>query len=406
MCNARGPNPMSLAIISALFLGIFLGIFTGILPGFHINLLATLLLSISAFLLIYFSPFTLSIFIISIAITHIFLDSLPSTFLGAPNEDYALASLPAHALLLQGNAYQAVIYITIGALSSIAIFAILSPLLIPFSQFLYPLISKFIPYILIAASTFIILKERNKLLALLIFLLSGTLGLSILNTPINQPLLPLLSGLFGVSILILSIRNKPIIPPQKTDFPEINKKQFAKAALSGFLSSIFLGFLPAITSSQSSTIAASFQKLKRNAFLILTGFTSASFAMLSIIALFSISKTRAGFLVVISQLLEKINFQQTATFILTALITASLAALITIKLAKYFSGIINKLNYQFICIIALLFIITLTTIISGFIGLLILATAASLGIIPQLNRISKLTLIGSLILPTILFFLL
>src|SRR3989344_1675485 len=249
------------------------------------------------------------------------------------------------------------------------------------------------------------LPDNKKMIKAGIFLLSGSLGLIILNLDVKQPLLPLLSGLFGTSILILSIKNKPVIPQQIIEFPKIEKKEFIKAIFLGFLSSITLGFLPSVSSSQSSAISSSFQRLKRNTFLILTGFTSASFAMLSLIALFSIEKTRSGFLVVISRLLPEIKIKEITIFILTALIAASTASIITIKLARYFSRIITKINYQLICILALLVIIILVTIISEPLGLLVLITSTALGTIPQLKRISKVTLIGCLILPTILFLL-
>jgi putative membrane protein len=65
-------------------IGISAGIFTGIIPGIHINLISTLILSISPLLLKYFNVYSLMVFIIAMSITHSFLDSIPSIFLGAP----------------------------------------------------------------------------------------------------------------------------------------------------------------------------------------------------------------------------------------------------------------------------------------------------------------------------------
>ena len=158
---------MVFKILLTLLLGLAIGIITGILPGIHINLLSVILLSLSSFLLLHFQPLTLAVLIISIAITHIFIDILPSTFLGIPNEDYALASLPAHRLLLQGHAYQAVILTSLGALSSIVLFSLTSPLIIPLIKAIYPILKAFIPYLLILASLFLILRENQKFLALI-----------------------------------------------------------------------------------------------------------------------------------------------------------------------------------------------------------------------------------------------
>ena len=65
---------------------------------------------------------------------------------------------------------------------------------------------------------FMILKEigfRKKSWAFYLFLLSGVLGLLVLNMPnLRQPLFPLLSGLFGTSTLVLSLNQNVKIPKQ------------------------------------------------------------------------------------------------------------------------------------------------------------------------------------------------
>src|SRR3989344_8546289 len=115
---------MFIEILLAIILGIFIGIISGLIPGLHINLLAIILFSSSGILLKYFPSSTLAIFLISIAVTHIFINIIPSIFLGAPSEDYSLASLPGHRMLLQSKAYSAVILTVIGALASIVLFTI------------------------------------------------------------------------------------------------------------------------------------------------------------------------------------------------------------------------------------------------------------------------------------------
>src|SRR3989338_6733661 len=121
---------MILEIFLALFLGILCGIFTGLIPGIHVNLVAVLLVSFSAVLLTYTSPLVLAVFIISLAITHTFLDAIPSIYLGAPNEAQALNVLPCHRLLLKGLGHNAIMYTIIGALGSLLLSMILFPLFI------------------------------------------------------------------------------------------------------------------------------------------------------------------------------------------------------------------------------------------------------------------------------------
>ena len=90
-------------IFLAIILGIIAGCITGLIPGIHINLIASFLVSISAYLTIISPPITFVIFVVSMAITHTFIDFIPSIFLGAPDNDAALSILPGHNLLLKGK---------------------------------------------------------------------------------------------------------------------------------------------------------------------------------------------------------------------------------------------------------------------------------------------------------------
>ena len=122
---------MFLEVLIAALLGIIAGIFTGLIPGVHINLVSLLVVSLSVYLLDIFSLPSLGVFIISMAITHTFLDVLPAIFLGAPDADTALGVLPGHKLLLQGMGYEAIKLTVIGSLFSLILALFLFPLFIP-----------------------------------------------------------------------------------------------------------------------------------------------------------------------------------------------------------------------------------------------------------------------------------
>ena len=108
-----------ITLFLALFLGILIGIFTGITPGIHTNLVAVIILS-SLFLRNQ-QPEILIIFIVSLSITHTFLDSIPSIYLGAPDSDHVMSILPGHKYFLEGKAYEAFILTLIGSLSAVII---------------------------------------------------------------------------------------------------------------------------------------------------------------------------------------------------------------------------------------------------------------------------------------------
>ena len=112
---------MLIEILIVILFGCIAGTITGLIPGVHINLVAVSIFALSPFLLKFTSPLILSIFIVSMSITHTFTDFIPSCFLGAPESETALSVLPAHRLLLKGRAYEAIFLTVVGSLFSIII---------------------------------------------------------------------------------------------------------------------------------------------------------------------------------------------------------------------------------------------------------------------------------------------
>ena len=213
-------------IISALLLGILIGIITGLTPGLHINVISALLISYSIFALNIFPPLAIVTFIISMSIVHTFIDAIPSIFLGAPDSDQALSVQPGHRFLLKGRGFEALYLTIIGSLFAVIFMILISPILFIATKILYPIIKDYIILLLIIASFFIMIKEKNsKFYAIITFLLSGILGMITINSRIEQPLLPLLSGLFGISSLLFSMNKKIKIPFQKVSYPKLKKKE-------------------------------------------------------------------------------------------------------------------------------------------------------------------------------------
>ncbi len=265
---------MLIEILIAILLGVFAGIFTGLIPGIHINLVSIMVLSSSLFLLNYFSPLSLALFIVAMAITHTFLDSIPSIFLGAPDGGMELSVLPGHKLLLEGRGYEAIFLTVIGSFFSVIASLSLVPVLVPLMRWGYPLIQPYIVYILIAASIMLIYREsKSRFKALLVYLLAGLLGIGVLTMPLlEQPLFPMLSGLFGISILVLSLMKKTKIPEQKITYPKLKIEEVLSYIGLGFVASLLTGTLPGLGASQAAIIASSVKKKnKPENFLMLLG---------------------------------------------------------------------------------------------------------------------------------------
>lgn len=396
----------------ALLLGVLAGIFTGLTPGIHINLVSLLVVSSSAYLLDIVSLPSLGVFIISMAITHTFLDILPAIFLGAPNEATALGVLPGHKLLLQGMGYEAVKLTVIGSLSSLILAILLFPLLIIVFPLIYDDIRPYIGFILIAVVIYMILIEKGtdkKFWAFLVFLISGILGILTLTMPnLKQPLFPLLSGLFGISMLIVSLSQKVEIPKQRiTENIKLSKFQSIKSILAGTFSGTIVSFFPGMGPAQAAVIGSNiFGSLGTYAFLILIGSIGTVDMVISMVTFYTLDRARNGAIFAIQELLDKIDFNTLILFIGTALLAAGLATFLVLFLARVFAKLIEKVNYSFLCISVILLVTILVFYFSSWLGLSILIISTAIGIIPNIVDVKRSHSMGCLMLPVILFFVL
>ncbi len=411
---------MLIQIILAIILGNLVGVFTGLIPGIHVNLIGVFLISLSSTFLFNINPLYLVIFIVAIAITHIFIDFIPSIFLGCPDTDTELSVLPGHELLKKGEGYEAIMLTAYGSLAAVFILILIAyPSMLFFTK-IYTITKNIIPYILVAVSGILILMEKRKSQALLVFLLTGILGFSVLNLQnLKEPLLPLLTGLFGSSMLLMSIKNKPQIPEQKTEF-QFEKKRIFKPIFGSLIASPLCGFLPALGSGQAAILGQtitnlnktkSFQSPENNAeqnnknFLILLGATNILVMGFSFITLYLLSKTRTGAAYAIKELLGSLSLNGLILILIAVLISGIIAFFLTKFLAKVFSSRINKINYSLFSKIALMILVVIVFLVSGILGLLILIISTFAGIYCLSLEVKRTNMMGCLLIPTIIFYL-
>jgi len=390
---------MLLELILFLFGGILFGTVTGLTPGIHINLIGGILISLPFLNL---NPIYLVVFVTSMAITHTFLDFIPSVFLGCPDTDTELSILPGHELLKNKKGFEAVYLSNIGSL--IAIFLLIL-ILIPsilFMKNFYNLILSLIPYILIGVSLIVVFTEKNKINSLVVFLLTGFLGYSLLTLPLKEPLLPLLTGLFGASNIILSLKNKTKIPPQEITFPKIKLK---KPILGALLSAPFCSFLPGVGSGQAAVIGNVIIKQNRKEFLVLLGIINTLVMGFSFVSLYLIGKTRTGATATIKQFMGKPSTNEIILIVIVIILSGFIAFKLTNFFGKKISKKIEKINYSKISYFTLILLGIVVFLVSGFWGLLVLVVSTLTGIYCISLNIKRTNMMGSLIIPTILFYL-
>ena len=403
---------MLIEIIAALIIGVLFGIFTGLFPGIHINLVAAGLLAlIGSSFFAGIEPLVLVTFIVAMAMTHTFIDFIPSIFLGAPEEDTFLSVLPGHQLLKEGKGFEAVVLTLYGGIIALPIILLFSIVFVYLLPYVFDFVRIYIPYILIFISLFLIFREEEFLISLIIFIFAGFLGLLTFNLPVRGPLLPLLSGLFGLSGLVVSVKNKVKIPEQKFQkLKEIKleKKSFWKTSFAAAVAAPLCSFLPGIGSGHAAVIGSEIigkeGENNRN-FLFLVGALNTIVMALSFVTAYAIGKTRTGASAAIQEILETISFSNLLIILLVVLISAVASFFVGLRLTKVFAKLVSKIDYSKISLIVIFILILVNLVLSNWIGLIVLATGAALGIFTILSGTRRINLMGCLLLPSIVFYL-
>jgi putative membrane protein len=403
---------MMLDIIFLAIIGVFAGVITGLLPGWHPNAMAAVILSFSPVLLMFFSPHAVAVCIISTAITHTFLSFVPSVYLGAPDESSTVLSvLPGHRFLSKGKGYEAVYLTVVGGIGVILLSIVLFPLIFLLLPVLYANIKNYIAFILIVVLLLMVLTERGfkKINGLLVFALSGILGLIVFNSPIfsgSNILFPIFTGLFGVSTLIISYLSKFKIPKQRIEKVSIPRETSFNGITKGFFSGLIVAILPGIGAAQAAVLVHQLTKKSNiKEFLISLGGINTVAALFSLMALYLIAKPRSGAAVAVERILGTFGFNDLLLLIATAVFASGIASIVTLKLTRCFSSFIQRFDYRKISLGIVTFLTILVLIFNGIYGLLLLFTSTAIGLLPPLLGVKRTHGMGVLMLPIMLWYL-
>ncbi len=407
-------------IILAIILGLIIGTITGIIPGLHVNTVGIIIFTLSTTLIEYFDVLTICSFLVSLALTHAMIEFLPTLLIGLPNEDTVMSIQPSHRLLFEGKAKKAIRLISFGGYSSLILLVLLIPVLFIVLPIIYELLHDYIAYLLIIVMALMIYTQsstnKRRLLSLLIFLVSGILGVVMLSGNVNSnlSLLCMLSGLFSVSNLLYSINNNNSIPKQD-DFDGLDiNNNFRKSVFAGSISGCILGLLPGLGPAQGTIIAQTLtftKNIKPEDYLVTNSGINVSDTLFSLIAIYLIGNPRSAISVYISLLMENITIYHVLFFVFISIIAVSIACIISIRVGDLLIDNIQKINYRTLCeivIIAVSLIIFFYAFATGgcmWYILICYATSIGIGILVNVCDISKSNMMGVLILPSILTYL-
>jgi putative membrane protein len=340
-------------------------------------------------------------------ITHTFVDAVPSTFLGIPEADTSLAVLPAHALCLEGNGEEAVRIAALGSACAMVIAVPVSVLCFLLLPALQPYFDWWIGILLVASIGYMIVTSDAPGWALGIFAVSGVLGVFALHYAFlswhtlcggSAILMPLLTGLFGISVLLVA--SQGTLPVQHFSGLRIEDKAVIKYSLLGTGAGIAVGWLPGLSTASANGVLASvigYEKDRRS-YLLATNAANTANAFIGLAALFALSRMRNG----VMAALAEIPLPSMSELMVAGILAACAAYLITIGLSTS-AGRLNGFDSRILNRAVIVFVVLLSLLLAGPFGLCILLLATMVGFVPHLVNVPRMYCMGAIMVPVMLY---
>jgi TctA family transporter len=274
--------------------------------------------------------------------------------------------------------------------------------------------------------------------AVLLFLLSGSLGWVLLCSPgiqaanwypiqflssANQSMMlfPLFSGLFGLSTMVMSGASRKTIPDQQLELKtKMESWRHGRAVACGTIAGSAVSWFPGVSGASATVIARYLaggepdgRKNRDNdrEFLVSIGAANASSTVFTLVALFVIFKGRSGATATIGTLLagglspwEPISSVPLAMplLLVACLLSAMFGYTMAKAIARLFARKCGKLRYGKLVRGVVVFLLLMILMLTGVLGLFVAGAATAIGVLPPIIGVRRVHLMGSLILPAIL----
>jgi putative membrane protein len=147
-------------------------------------------------------------------------------------------------------------------------------------------------------------------------------------------------------------------------------------------------------------------------FITTVSAVGSSATVFSLIALSVTGRGRTGAMLAVADLLGEdldllgqVPSAQFGLLLLSALISAGLGYLLTLKMGSIFARMISRYDMGKVGKAIIILVLILVLLFNGLQGLLLLGVATLLGMIPPLVGVGRVHLTGCLLIPVMLFFL-
>jgi putative membrane protein len=229
----------------------------------------------------------------------------------------------------------------------------------------------------------------------------------------SDALFPTFTGLFGLSTLLLSVRDEVILPPQPLEGRfQIGASRLLSSLMKGSLSGICVALLPGVGASSAAVLFNLSQKEKtlidegrgvREFIVSVCGVGTAN-AIYALVALYVIDKPRSGAVVAVRTVMGKVTAHDFFLLLSVILLVSGASVFIMLALSRIALRQVYRFDYRTMCISIVIMLLLLVTYFTGMTGLLVCIVGICIGVLPPLLGIKRSHCMGVLLVPVILWY--
>jgi putative membrane protein len=369
--------------------GVLLGLMSGLVPGVHSNTVAAVLSSLGM------APDRLASAIIGLFPAHALAAFIPSIFFGVPESGTVISVLAGQRLVMEGKGVAALKAVVLSCAFAALLGAALFQPSLAFYSVAYAALHDYMKWILLALTVALAARSKRPMLSTLVLLLSGLLGQYALGSPMEDPFLPLFSGLFAMGAMLNYA--KGAVPAQE-DGPV--ERGIAKWSALGVALGMAAHLLPGVGSpSQIATLATIFLPLGTVAFLATISAISVSEGIFSLSTTAAIGKSRMGTVQVLSQYADVGH--NLVPFLVLVLVSIAIAGAVIYALRNVIGKAAN-IDFSHANAILAAYLFLIVALIDGAGGVAVFILASAIGWLTIRLGAERTNMMGAIIVPTLL----
>jgi putative membrane protein len=359
------------------------------------------------------------------------LNTVPTVFLGAPDESAVLMVFPTQKYLMQGRGYEATMLTAVGALGGVICLLAVAPLLSKGVQMARTVLTPHYFWILMLVLAYMVLSEfpkggdrgptrlarfwdawKSLLAGWLTLALAGWLGFILMRRPpINSPfeftnIMPAFVGLFGIPWVIQNIMSGTEVPRQHVP-ASVDCTGFIafRGVTAGFLGGFFAAYMPIITGGIGGLLAghATAQNDER-AFIVSQGASKLVYYVGAFLLLFvPMAGMARGGMANMMRTVYVPRGEMDYYMILGAMAIAAAVAFFMLHwVARATIVLIKHIDYRILSYATLGVMVILVAVVTRLGGLIVMSVSTGIGLIPVLFHSRRSHCMGVLLIPVAL----